>query len=92
MAIPFYFVWKNDCGASYLWIALGVHILLTWLWTYLFFLIPDGILPHTRGWDELIYIFPLFGIPIAGALPIAIDILIYIGKAIWMYLGKRSQA
>ena len=90
MAIPFYFILKNDCGVGYLWAALGVHFVFTYAWTTIIFLIPDTMLPRMSGWEGLIYIFPIFGIPIAGALPIAIDILVYAGKALWQWLGNRS--
>ncbi len=90
MAIPFYFILKNDCGVGYLWTALGAHFVLTFAWTTIFFLIPDSMLPRMSGWDGLIYIFPILGIPIAGALPIAIDMLIYAGKAFWRWLGNRA--
>ena len=90
MAIPFYFILKNDCSVVYFGTALGTHFVFTYAWTTIFSLIPEGILPHTNDWEGLIYVFPIFGIPIAGALPIAIDILIYAGKAFWRWLGNRA--
>lgn len=40
------------------------------------------------GWSGLIYLYPLFGIPAFGALPITIDGLIYVCKGIWKLLCK----
>ena len=59
------------------------------------FLLPykvmDFILPHWYGWDGLVYIIPIIYIPIIGAIPIAIDALLYLFKWIWKLLGNRKS-
>jgi hypothetical protein len=49
------------------------------------------LFPHWYGWSGLVYIIPILGIPIIGAIPIAIDALLYLFKWIWKLLGNRKS-
>lgn len=87
LAIPFYFMGKNNCNAFFLLFAFITNPIVSYI-----MLLVNGTLanylPYFDGWG--IYI-PLVGIPIIGAIPIAIDALLYLIKWIWKALGNRKD-
>ncbi|MBO5779161.1 MAG: hypothetical protein J6R82_06300 [Clostridia bacterium] len=88
LAIPFYFMGKKNCNALYLLFALIMNPIIAYvmLWSIgiLIMLFPDL--------DVSFELFlPIFGIPMVGTLPIAIDVLLYFFKWIRKLLGKRKS-
>ena len=83
-SIPFYYLMKQECTKAYFFSALISMIAMTIL-CYLGYELLSGtvILPHNRGWDVLVYLIPLIGLPIYGFIPITIDGIISIGKSIY---------
>lgn len=95
ISVPFYFILKNDCDKMYLSTALGTLIFLTMAFIQLSQF--DQLLPRSLVHDlfphssDFIYLRPIIYIPIIGAIPIAIDALLYLFKWIWKLLGNRKS-
>lgn len=91
-SIPFYYLLKQECAMAYFCSALISMIVMTIVcYCGCEFLSGTDILPHSRGWDVIVYLLPLIGLPINGCIPIAIDGIIYIGKAIYRAIAERES-
>ena len=91
-SIPFYYLMKQECTKAYFFSALISMIAMTIL-CYLGCELLSGtdILPHNRGWDVIVYLIPLIGLPIYGFIPITIDGIISIGKSIYRSMAERES-
>ena len=99
VAVPFYFIFKNDCNGLYCLLALIATIMLAFLASPIIqfsnsllpYKVMDFIFPHWGGWSGFVYIIPVFCIPIIAAIPIVMDTLLYLFKWIWKMLGNRKS-
>lgn len=88
LAIPFYFMGKKNCNALYLLFALIMGFIMAYamlLSTYILGILFSDI---DAGFAIL---YPVFGIPLIGTIPVVIDILLYLFKWIRKSLRKHKS-
>ncbi len=87
LAIPYYFILKKNCDPLYLLCSFFALLIISILWLRIYlrlnYFIPRNILlrifPSYYGWEYLDLV-PMIVAPFVGAIPIIIDLFIYIGK------------
>ena len=88
-SIPFYFILKQNSTIAYLFSALISIIVMTKVCYRSLLLLSDtNLFSHFSGWDGLILLVPMIALPIYALMPIVIDGIIYIGKAIYRAITK----
>lgn len=88
LAIPFYFMGKKNCNVLYLLFALITNFIMAYVMMWSMGIL--GILYPDLDVGIEIYC-PIFGIPVVGTLPIAIDLPLYLFKWIRRTLAKRKS-
>lgn len=94
LAIPFYFMGKKNCNGFFPLFAFISNLIMSYvmgLATFFLDLIFADYLPYIDGWGRFVFLYPFFAIPIIGAIPIVIDAILYLFKAIWKLLGNRKS-